>query len=164
MPTDMIDQAEVEDWGVIKTTTKEPDIMRLIKISDAILDMRERTKADLVAIEGYSYGAINAREKMGELSGVIKFRLFEEDIPYLVFPPLTWRKVVLGKAIGRKDEVAMLLTQRYPIWGIDNVDAIEAAGVAACAQIFKMTQPEDWKQYQKDAFKKLNIAIATGER
>lgn len=82
-------------------------------------------RPDLVAIEGYAYGARNGREVLGEVGGVLRLRLFELDVPYVVVPPASLKRHATGN--GNADK-ARMMQRAYelggsPAWNNDECDA-----------------------------------------
>lgn len=56
-------------------------------------------------IEGYAFGANNQREALGELGGIIRLTLYDEEINTIVIPPTMLKKFATGK--GNADKIAM---------------------------------------------------------
>jgi crossover junction endodeoxyribonuclease RuvC len=94
-------------------------------------------EADLAAIEGYSFGAKNAREALGELGGVIRLALYRSGIPYVEIAPTAWRKKLTGKGNLSKDMVGDTLRMKYRAqlgdYEFPTLDAMEAWAVAYSA-------------------------------
>lgn len=82
-------------------------------------------RPDLVGIEGYAYGARNGREVLGEVGGVIRLRLFELDVPYVVVPPASLKRHATGN--GNADKARMMARTRElggnAVWNNDECDA-----------------------------------------
>lgn len=85
---------------------------------------------DLFAIEGYSYASRTSQaHSTGELGGVIRYELQRRGEPYIVIPPATWRKEVLGRGNLAKSEVRIEVFKRYGLELVSE-DALEAFCVA----------------------------------
>lgn len=130
--------AILEDGALVTATTiKVPTALRgaarLALIETSILD---NYGGEIVAIEGYSFGAKYSREAVAELGGVIRLGLYRRDIPYVEIPVLTWRKELLGKAPGPKDIALAKIMQKYGAqvghYDFPTSDALEAWCVAYC--------------------------------
>lgn len=85
--------------------------------------------ADLVVIEGYSYGSKGqAVVNIGELGGVIRHYLHQERIPYVDIPPSCLKKYLCGKGNASKDDVLQQAVVRSGRTFIDN-NAADAWGL-----------------------------------
>ena len=74
----------------------------------------------LVLIEGYAYGAKGqAVISLGELGGVIRLALHDEDIPYLEIPPAQLKRFVTGKGNAPKQ---VMLMEVFDRWGEKHYD------------------------------------------
>lgn len=68
---------------------------------------------DLVAIEGYSYGAKGrAFISLAELGGIVRHDLWDAGIPYLEVPPTVVKKYATGKGNANKDDVLTAAIRR----------------------------------------------------
>lgn len=145
--TAIVENGHLVDASTIKVPAKLRDAARLVHIEDAVsLALFEPYKADLVAIEGYSFGAKNAREALGELGGVVRRLLYLSEVPYIVIPPTTWRKTLTGKGNLKKDMVGAALTKKYRDligdYDFPTLDALEAWAVAYAAWLNHTPQDE----------------------
>ena len=62
--------------------------------------------ADLVVIEGYSYGSKGrAVVNIGELGGVLRLWLYEYGPPYVEIPPSCLKRYATGKGNASKDDM-----------------------------------------------------------
>ena len=61
--------------------------------------------ADLVVIEGYSYGSRNGREKLGHLGEAVRDTCVDFATPYLTVAPNTLKKWATGQGHAGKEEV-----------------------------------------------------------
>lgn len=62
--------------------------------------------ADLVGIEGYSFGSKGAAVvNIGELGGVIRYALWREGVEYVDIPPSCLKKFATGRGDAPKDHV-----------------------------------------------------------
>ena len=149
--------AVIEDGNLvfadtIKVPAKLREAARLVHIEKAVvLALIEPYKADMAAIEGYSFGAKNAREALGELGGVVRRSLYLLGVPYVVIPPTTWRKTLTGRGNLKKDMVGAALTKKYRTligeYDFPTLDALEAWAVAYAAWLGHA--PEDEKTRQQ---------------
>jgi Holliday junction resolvasome RuvABC endonuclease subunit len=66
-------------------------------------------KSDIisVAIEHYAMGAKFGREAAGELGGVLRVMLWENELAYREIPPLQLKQFATGKASAEKDHILL---------------------------------------------------------
>jgi Holliday junction resolvasome RuvABC endonuclease subunit len=92
-------------------------------------------KADLVTIEGPSYGSTtgNQHERAG-LWWLVAHHLWAAGIPYVVIAPAQLKRYAAGKGNAAKDQVLAAVIRRYsgvPVSGHDQADALILAAMAA---------------------------------
>lgn len=85
-----------------------------------------------VCIEHYAMGAKFGRELAGELGGVLRVMMFENEIDYDEVPPLRLKQFATGKASAEKDHILLAVFKK---WGIefktnDEADAFILAQMA----------------------------------
>lgn len=98
----------------------------LIKILNAY-------EPDIVAIEGYGFGAKNSHaHSLGELGGVLKLALLDCMTDYLVVPPTSLKMFVTGKGNSPKTVMGKELYKRFEI-DLDDDNQVDAAGLAMMA-------------------------------
>lgn len=101
--------------------SKHKGVERLNELEvDLVSTCRE---ADLVVIEGYAFGAKNAREAMGELGGVVRLGLYRQGVPFAVVQPTVLKKFTTGKGNSPKDEMLLTASRRYGFFGMNNNEA-----------------------------------------
>jgi Holliday junction resolvasome RuvABC endonuclease subunit len=126
---------------------------RLAWISDRILSkVRRRGETsegneiveklvDLVAIEGYAFSKENAGEVLGELGGVVRYRLYRAGIGYVEIGPGAARKIVLGRGTIAKVDVKLEVFKRYRV-DFPDLNTTEAwiVAMAAWLQLYGKTR------------------------
>lgn len=81
-------------------------------------------RADLVVIEGYSFGSRGRTlYQIGELGGVIRLALHEQGIPFVEVPPSTLKKYATGHGNAGKGEVLAAAIRRLGYDGHDDNEA-----------------------------------------
>lgn len=110
-------------WIVKPGKLRGPERLATIRdfVAAAVLD--EPVPVDLVVIEGYAYGRNNNREILGELGGVIRLLLWENDVRYLDVPPSTLKMYATGKGNAGKTEVVIAARERLGYSGHDDNEA-----------------------------------------
>lgn len=93
--------------------------------------MVEASDADLVVVEGPSYGSKgSAFHQLAGLWWLITQELWDESIPYAQIPPPTLKKFATGAGNANKDAVLLATARRFPSFSGDN-NAADALWLAA---------------------------------
>lgn len=123
--------------GKIQTTLLSPPktvkgSARLMWFYHQFSEVLDASQAELVAIEGYAYGANARQHALGELGGTLKLcmRLRRQD--FAVVPPTVLKKFATGKGNADKSIVAKELFKKFGI-DVDNTDEVDAAGLSLLA-------------------------------
>ena len=119
--------ATSEDYSGVLRPPKGYDagMLRLGWIREAVLAIAE--DADLVVVEGYSYGSKGrAVVNIGELGGVIRLAFYDAGIPYVEVPPSSLKRFATGKGNADKDSVLAAAIRRLDYDGHyhDEADAL----------------------------------------
>ena len=86
--------------------------------------MQYASAADVVVIEGYSFGSQGrAVYQIAELGGVIRYSLWMRKIPYVEVSPSTLKKWATGKGNCGKDEMIASAIRRHGFEGANNNEA-----------------------------------------
>jgi Holliday junction resolvasome RuvABC endonuclease subunit len=117
---------------------------RLSYIAMEVESFIETFQPDFVAIEGYSFGSQFNREEMGEVSGVIKAKLFDRNIEPAIWQNTSWKKLVLG-AQFKKDEVRLEVFRRYNL-AIKDMNQVEAFCVGMAEHLAQSGAPRPVKK------------------
>lgn len=97
-------------------STKFRAAERLHIVSSAILDLCLSEKVCCAIIEGYSFASRNSQaHSIGELGGVVRMRLWENNIPYIEVPPTCRAKFATGKGNAGKNEVVSSISAKTGI-------------------------------------------------
>jgi crossover junction endodeoxyribonuclease RuvC len=116
--------------------TKQLRGMKRLKfIKDEILLVTKKFNITQVFIESYAFGVVQSRSKfnLGELGGVIRLTLYENNIEYEDIAPPTLKKYVTG--YGNADKI-MMVEAVHKRWGKDfgkDSDKADAFGLAKMA-------------------------------
>ena len=119
----------------VKTATLSSKHRGISRLRDLAYEIRcQCDDADLVVIEGPSYGSVGAgfHERAG-LHWLVVDLLSVRDIPYVIVPPSVVKKYATGKGNANKGAMIDAATRRYPhieTGGDDNqVDALWLAAM-----------------------------------
>lgn len=100
------------------------------------LDRVEETAltCDLALVEGIVGGGVAGVEqhlRLAELHGLVKHRLWQMDIPYVVVTPSSRMKYITGKGMVKKEECLLAVERRFPHVGVKGTDDADAFSLAA---------------------------------
>ena len=84
---------------------------------------------DIAVIEGAAYDKVFKVFDLGQLNGVVKYKLAEAGFPYTEIPPTSARKIVVDNGAAKKEEVAAIIEAKF---GYKNnvLDIIDAFVIA----------------------------------
>jgi Holliday junction resolvasome RuvABC endonuclease subunit len=85
---------------------------RLVAIKEALVALCRSVewRLDFAAIEGYSMGSVNRPFDLGEVGGIIRLTLTENDVPYEIVPPVQVKQFATG-ATGASKEAMITAAQ-----------------------------------------------------
>ena len=94
----------------------------MLKLADALGYTYQR--ADLVVLEGYSFGSKGrALFDIAELGGIIRMTLLDHEYPYVEVPPSSLKKFATGKGNAPKDLMLVEAVKRLGYTGSDHNEA-----------------------------------------
>lgn len=99
-------------------------VERLAAFREWVIDeIVNKTDAQLVVIEGYSFGSRNGGERIGEAGGVVRLALRDMRVPFVEVAPASLKRYATGKGNASKDEVLIAAVKRSDIAFTDNNQA-----------------------------------------
>lgn len=100
----------------IVTKPTMPHLKRLKYIVDEVYNRLEKSKLDLISIEGYSFGSKGrAVFDLAELGGLLRMMIAKTYNGYFEIPPTSLKKYVTGKGNAKKE---IMLEKVYRKFGI----------------------------------------------
>jgi crossover junction endodeoxyribonuclease RuvC len=115
---------------------KEREVERLLLFKEKFTTFLRSNAINFAAIEGYAMGIRGGRTfSLGELGGLLKLILREEEIPTIVIPPTQLKKFVTSKGNCQKD---LMMKEVYRKWQVDisNNNLADAFGLAKVADAY----------------------------
>ena len=112
-----------------------------------------------VCLEGYAMGVSASKSRsfdIGELGGIVKMVLFNNNIPYVIVPPTCLKKFISGKGNAPKDIIIKEVYKKYSFDTNNNNHADAFALLKICECYFLNKYPE--LAYQKDVLKGLCVS------
>lgn len=133
---------------VIKFDKKSNQALKLKKIFETCLELVDKYKPDVIAIEAPFYGKnIQSMLKLGRAQGVAMAAGLYRSVPIYEFSPRKIKQSITGNGNSSKEQVAAML---YRLLNINDVqkyyDATDALAAAVCCY-----------------FQNYNIAIESGK-
>jgi crossover junction endodeoxyribonuclease RuvC len=97
---------------------------RLREICNSISSLIHDHNINAAVIEGYAFSARNSQaHKIGELGGVVRLLLFDNNISYVEVPPTNRAKFATGRGNAAKSEVISAVSARTGlIWSGKSAD------------------------------------------
>ena len=151
-----------DDGRTLASTNIKPPVRlrnapRLAYILSQIKLCYRQREPWLVVIEEYAFAAKGMVFSIGELGGVVRLWLWENDIPFLLINPSHLKKFVSGKGNCPKERI---LLAAYKKWNIEipQTDIVEAFCLAKMgfAVIDALTSNKsDLKSYEEDVLNKI---------
>lgn len=150
--------AVIDDTGKLidsqRFENKLRGVERLIFIRSKVRHILNTYGKDIkdIGIEGYARGAMNRREEAGELGGILRVLIYENDLSYIDIAPSQLKKFATGKGNTQKDHVLLAV---YKKWGIEFKSNDEADAFVAAQIVRAMMEPVEALVYEKEVLKKL---------
>lgn len=145
------------ETGVV--TTKLQGMPRINFISSVIVEFVEMHKIECVAIEGYSFASKNSQaHSIGELGGVIRYRLWGMHLPVIEIPPTCRAKFATGRGNASKGEVISAISARTGIIfaGAGGNDECDAWVIEEMLRYKLGLSSIEWPKSSTDALEKID--------
>ena len=132
-------------YGAIKTQTRQPFHVRLLKIHQELMRVLSREKADVMAIEEV-FHATNVRSalQLGHARGIALLVAAQQGLDVCEYSPLEIKSAVVGYGRAEKNQIQGMVRLLLNLPVIPSPDhAADALAVAIChAHRIKMTNYE----------------------
>ncbi len=143
--------------GVIASKPQTDRIQRLADIAKEIMGhaVVHPDRVDVAVIEGYAFGSARGSSQMhslGELGGIVRMALWEQNIPIVEVPPATLKKWTTDKGNAPKDAMLAAAIRKFGFEGEDNNEADAFLLAAIGRQVF---DHGEMPIYQRTALAKL---------
>lgn len=142
--------------GVIRV--KSRGMQRLQEIRDTVAGLIKG--ADLVVIEGYSYGSKGrAGISLAELGGVIRLLCHETGRPYVEVSPNTLKKYAVGSGLAKKTQMVAAAIRRLDYQGADDNEADATWLYTAAADVYGTLDAVEMPVAQRKALRAIEWPI-----
>ena len=107
---------------------------------------------DIVVIEGAAYDKVFKVFDLGQLNGVVKYKLVEAGFKYIEIPPTSARKLVVDNGAAKKEEVAAIIASKF---GYKNnvLDIIDAFVIAKAYILGYLPKVKPVKKFKRTKLK-----------
>lgn len=114
---------------------------RVNSIAGTIMASHAQFKPDFVVLEGYGFGQMASVVTLAEIGSVVRFLLWQDQIPFIDVPPSSLKKFVTGKGNAKKDQMILEVFKRYGYTSATNdiADAVGLGMFGLCAAGVKFT-------------------------
>jgi crossover junction endodeoxyribonuclease RuvC len=111
------EKGDIIEKKLVESSAKEENTPRLTKICFTIMEIVNSYNTNLVIIEGPTFGVQKTISifQLGELAGVVKEKLFIQNIPFIIVPPTVLKKFITGKGNSPKDVMMLKIYRKYGI-------------------------------------------------
>lgn len=141
-----LSKGSIEKKDLIKTKPSGESRVSEVKRLALIRDSFDPKGLDMAVIEGLAFMAKNttAVMQLAALNYMIRERLVQNNIPFVVVAPTTLKKFITGKGVGPKDQMMMEVYKRYGVTITDNnlcdAYALAQIGIALLDKSSKVTK------------------------
>jgi len=113
--------------GVITSKLKGFD--RWADMASQMMSLLDKYCPDMVVIEGYGFANKHTLVTLVEVGTVLRYFLWQCDVPYVEIPPTSLKKFVTGKGNCKKE---LIIKEIYKRWrhDISSNDEADAIGLA----------------------------------
>ncbi len=122
------------ECGVIRTSVDEPLAERLLEILEGVGVVIERTRPDVLCVEGVFYGQ-NAHTALvlGHAHAAVMLAAATRGIPVTEYPPAQIKNAVVGTGRAGKEQVAFMVEKHLSLDGPPTpADAADGVAIALC--------------------------------
>lgn len=133
----MVSHAEVVTFKKLKGWD------RVNSIAARVMEMHANCKPDFVVIEAYAVGKFSGSAICSiEIGSIIRFLLWQNDIPFLEVSPTSLKKFVTGKGNAKKENMILEVFKRFGYTSATNdiADAVGLGMYGLCAAGVKFAQ------------------------
>jgi len=121
--------ANVIEITSVDTKAGKTHPLKLKIIADFVLELKKKYPPDKIIIERGFYRFAASTEAVFRVHGVINYLFW--DVPQILYPPMTVKKVVGGKGNLKKEELRDIIEKEYKV-SFSNTDESDSFAVGIC--------------------------------
>ena len=122
--------ANVIEITSVDTKAGKTHPLKLKIIADFVLELKKKYPPDKIIIERGFYRFAASTEAVFRVHGVINYLFW--DVPQILYPPMTVKKVVGGKGNLKKEELRDIIEKEYKV-SFSNTDESDSFAVGICS-------------------------------
>lgn len=113
---------------------KDRGFPRISKIVGGVLGYHEKYRPDFLVIEDMFIGQASSAITVVQIGSILRYFLWQEQIPFIDVPPGTLKKFATGKGNSQKDQIMMEVLRRWDFVSETNniADAVVLGMVGLC--------------------------------
>ena len=127
--TNFDNDANVIEITSVDTKAGKTHPLKLKIIADFVLELKKKYPPDKIIIERGFYRFAASTEAVFRVHGVINYLFW--DVPQILYPPMTVKKVVGGKGNLKKEELRDIIEKEYKV-SFSNTDESDSFAVGIC--------------------------------
>ncbi len=122
------------ECGAIRPSRAQPLVKRLLQIFEGVGEVIERTRPDVMCVEGVFYGRnVRTTVVLSHARGVVMLAAAMRDVAVTEYPPAEVKKAVVGTGAAEKGQVAFMVQQHLGLKAPPSpADAADGVAVALC--------------------------------
>lgn len=122
------------ECGAIRPKTRRPLADRLLEIFEGVTEVIDRTRPDVVCVEGVFYGQnVRTTVVLGHARGAVMLAAAVRGVPVAEYPPAEIKSAVVGTGLARKGQVAFMVQKHLTLAEPpEPADAADGVAVALC--------------------------------
>jgi len=113
----------------VDTKAEKTHPLKLKIIADFVLELKKKYPPSKIIIERGFYRFAASTEAVFRVHGLINYLFCE--VPQILYPPMTVKKVVGGKGNLKKDELREIIEKEYKV-SFSNTDESDSFAVGIC--------------------------------
>jgi crossover junction endodeoxyribonuclease RuvC len=129
-------QLRLVECGAIHSTPRSSLAGRLLEIFDGVAEVIQRTRPDVLCVEGVFYGRnVRTTVILGHARGAVLLAAAVRGIPVVEYPPAEVKNSVVGTGKAGKDQVAFMVQRHLSLAEPPTpADAADGIALALCHQ------------------------------
>jgi crossover junction endodeoxyribonuclease RuvC len=130
------------ECGAIRPTADTPLAERLLEIFEGVAEVIERTRPDVLCVEGVFYGRnVRTTVILGHARSAVMLAAAIRRLPVVEYAPAEVKNAVVGTGKARKDQVAFMVQKHLSLAEAPTpADAADGVAIALC-HLFRGSAP-----------------------
>jgi crossover junction endodeoxyribonuclease RuvC len=122
------------ECGAIRTSARRPLPERLLEIFEGLAGVIERTRPDVLCVEGVFYGRnVRTTLTLGHARGAVMLAASMRGIPVTEYPPAEVKNALVGSGKADKGQVAFMVQKHLSLAEPPSpADAADGVALALC--------------------------------